>query len=183
VLGGGCGEVLRRERAGFEGEELAGALTASGGRGAQEAVGTDLGEALGQDVLEEASEEGMVGQGQAAGLAAARVDVAEGDPLAVEALDALVGESDAVDVAREVLGGVVAVAGVLEVDGPGLAEEGGVEAVEQLGAGQGVAHAGAEDLREGVAGDEEAGMSRLSPGVAVGGVRPPAVTSRWTWGW
>ena len=72
-------------------------------------------------------DEGVNRQGETMGFAGARVDVAEGDPLAVEDFDAVVGQGDAMDVARQVLGGVVAVAGVLEVDGPGLAEDPRIE--------------------------------------------------------
>jgi hypothetical protein len=42
-----------------ESEEVAGALAPAGGGGAEQAVGADLGETLGENVLEEAGEEGV----------------------------------------------------------------------------------------------------------------------------
>jgi hypothetical protein len=129
-----------RRRRGAEGEQLAGALATAGGGGAEEAVGADLREAHGQDVLAEAGEEGVNRQDEATGLTGARADVAEGDSFAVEGLEAVVGQGDAMDVARQVLGGVVAVAGMLEVDGPGLAEDPRIEPGEQVHALEAVAH-------------------------------------------
>jgi hypothetical protein len=56
------------------------AITLTGG--AEETVGADLGESLGQDVLEEASEEVVGGESQPLRLLRAGRDVAEGDPVA-----------------------------------------------------------------------------------------------------
>ena len=87
-------------------EEIPGAFALDSTAGAEEAVGADLGEASGEDVLEEAANEGVHRQRQAPGLPGARVGVAEGDMAMVEAFDAVVGEGDAVDVAGEIEGGV-----------------------------------------------------------------------------
>jgi hypothetical protein len=122
---------------------------------------------MGRTCSRKRGEEGVNRQDEATGLTGARADVAEGDSFAVEGLEAVVGQGDAMDVARQVLGGVVAVAGMLEVDGPGLAEDPRIEPGEQVHALEAVAHLGAEDLREGVTGDEEAAVSRLAPGLAV----------------
>lgn len=104
------------------------------------------------------------GQGQATRLVGSGVDVAEGDAVVFEPFDALVGEGDAVHVAGEVGGGMIAVAGVLEMDGPGFAPEEGVEIVVEAGEVKRVADLGAEDLRESEAWEEEAGVCGLDPG-------------------
>ena len=69
---------------------------------AQETRGADLGEARGEDVLEEAGDEDVHRERQAPGLARAGVGVAEGDAAVLKAFDAVVGEGDAVDVAGDV---------------------------------------------------------------------------------
>jgi hypothetical protein len=92
--------------------------------GTQQPVGSDLGEPLGEHVLKEACDEVGRGERHAAGVPTAGVGVAEGDsssPLA--ALDAVVGEGDPKDVAREVEGGVLAAADLLDVNVPGLLED------------------------------------------------------------
>ena len=97
---------------------MAGALEALAGGGAKEAVVADLGESAGKDVLEEAGDEVLDRERHAAGLVGSGVGVAESDPAVLEAFDAVVGEGDAVDVAREVEGGALAVADLLDVDNP-----------------------------------------------------------------
>jgi len=57
------------------------------------------------------------------GLICAGIDVAEGDAVVFEGFDAVVGQSDAVDVAGEIFGGVLTVSCELSVDVPGLAED------------------------------------------------------------
>jgi len=93
----GCG--LRRTLGGGRLEQLTGPPEIGSGRGAEEAVVADLGEAPGEDVLEEAGDEVVNGKGDAAGLAGTGVGVAEGDPAVLEAFDAVVGQGHAVDVA------------------------------------------------------------------------------------
>jgi hypothetical protein len=88
--------------------------------GAQQAVGADFGEPLGKHVLEESGDEASRGERQAPGACAPRIGVAEGDLVVLEALDAMVGESDAVDVAGEIEGGLVAGADLVDVDVPGF---------------------------------------------------------------
>jgi hypothetical protein len=68
-------------------------------------------------MLEESGDELLDREGHPAGLLCPRVNVAEGDMLAVERFDALVGDGDAVDVSGEVLGGPLARAGMLQLDG------------------------------------------------------------------
>jgi len=102
-LGGVGGKGTRRgEEAAHVGPRGAGPLEVPAATGAHEPVGADLGEAAGEDVLEEAGEEGLHRDGEAPGLMSAGVGVAEGDMAVGEALQALVGEGDAVDVAREI---------------------------------------------------------------------------------
>lgn len=92
--------------------------------GAQEAIVADLGEAAREDVLEEARDEDVDREGQAAGWVSARVRVGEGDAAMREAFETLVGEGDAIDIAREIEGGVLAAPDGLDVDGPGTLPDG-----------------------------------------------------------
>ena len=90
----------------------------TGGGRAEEPIAANLLKALGEDVLEKACDEGLNGQGEMSGLVGARVDVAESDTALIGGFDAVVGEGDAMDIAGEVLGGVLAIARVLKVDVP-----------------------------------------------------------------
>lgn len=103
---------------------------------AQQAVGADFGEAAGEDVLEESCEEGVHRECDTARFTGAGVRVAEGDVVLLEAFDAVVGERDAVDVAREIEQGVLAGADLLHVDGPPLIPDGGIDLLIQAGAGE-----------------------------------------------
>jgi hypothetical protein len=94
---------------------------------AEQAVVADAMEARRQDVLEEAVDEVGAGQRHALlGLGGVRVldavvAVAEGDPAAVDRLDAVVGDGDAVDVAAQVADQRLGVGeGGLDVDHPVL---------------------------------------------------------------
>jgi hypothetical protein len=97
---------------------------------AEQAVVADAMEARRQDVLEEAVDEVGAGQRHALlGLGGVRVldavvAVAEGDPAAVDRLDAVVGDGDAVDVAAQVADQRLGVGeGGLDVDHPVLLVE------------------------------------------------------------
>ena len=84
-------------------------------------------------MLEEPGHEVLDRKGHAAGLAGLGVGVAEGDPALLEALDARVGEGDAVDVTGEVEGGVVTVADLLDMGGPGAGPDGRVDLLVEAG--------------------------------------------------
>jgi hypothetical protein len=120
---------------------MAGALEALAAGGAEE------------DVLEEPGHEVQDGQGHAAGLAGLGVGVAEGDPAMLEGPNPVVGEGDAVDVTGEIEGGVVTVADLLDMDGPGAGPDGRVDVLEEAGTAQGVADLGPEDGGDGIAGE------------------------------
>jgi hypothetical protein len=120
-------------------------------------------------VLEKARDEGVDGQGEMSCLVCARAGIAEGDAAVLEGFDAVVGEGDAMDIAGEVLGGVLAVASVLKVDVPGCAEDRRIDLSQEILTVEGVSDLGAEDLGQGVTGDEEVGMSGLAPDVALVG--------------
>lgn len=169
AIGRAVGPAVRRAEDGgvVDGQEVACALPPVAAGGTEEAVSADLGETLGQDVLQESGEEVLGGERQPLRLLRAGRDVAEGDPFAIEPLEAVVGDRHAVDVAREVLGGVLTITGVLQVDDPGLSEEVGVDVVEELRFLERVAHLGAEDRCEGVAGDQEVRIRWHAPGAPV----------------
>ena len=116
------GALGRGERR-VELKQLTGALTLAGGGRAEESVATDFLKAFGEDVLEKARDEGVDGKSEMSGLVCARADIAEGDVAVLKGFDAVVGEGDPMDIAGEVLCGVLAVASVLEVDVPGFAED------------------------------------------------------------
>ena len=69
--------------------------------GTREPIVADLGKAPQQDVVEEARDERVHWERDAARLLRARVRVAEGDAPVRERLQALIGERDVMDVARE----------------------------------------------------------------------------------
>jgi len=129
---------------------MAGALEVLAGGGAEETVVADLGEAAGKDVLEEAGDEVLDEESHAAALVGSGVGVAESDPAVLEAFDAVVGEGDAVDVAREVEGRALAVADLLDVGDPGcvLVPEVGIGFLFEAGTYEGVSQLGAKDLGE-----------------------------------
>lgn len=154
-------------------KQMACAFSRFRGGGSEEAVGADFLKALGEDMLEKTRDEGVNRQGESSGLMGARIDVAEGDVVVFEGFDAFVGQSDPMDVAGEILGGVLAVAGALRVDVPGLAEDRGIDLIEQPRLVEGVADFGAKDGGEGVSRDEKVAMGRLAPGFPVFGQAAP----------
>ena len=149
-------------------QEVSGALEIRAARGTQEAIVPDLGEATGEDVLEESRDERVHREGETSGLVRARVGVAEGDPALVESVQAVVGERDAVDVAREIERGLLAAADRLEVDRPGFLPHARIDRAAQSRTGQRIAHLRAKDRGEGVAGHEESRMSGRDPRGAIG---------------
>jgi len=138
----------------------------------EEAVVTDLDEAAGEDVLEEEGDEFLRWERPAPDRACAGVDVSEGDAVVLEALDAFVGEGDAVDVASQILGDGHAIASVLDLEGPATGEESPGDTVQETGSLQAVADLGPEDDGDGVSREEEVTMCGKVPSVAV--LREPA---------
>lgn len=153
-------------------KQLAGSLSLAGGGRTKEAVAADLLKAFGKDVLEKAGDKGVNGKSEAAGLVSAGTDVAKGDAPMLEGLDAVIGDRDAMDVAREVLGGVLPIASFLEVDVPGFAEDCRIDLAQKTCPMEGVADFGTENRGEGVSRHEEAAVSGLAPSAAL--VRQPA---------
>ena len=106
-----------------------------------------------------------------------RVGVAEGDVPVLEALERMVGERDAIDIAREVAHGLLAAADLLDVNRPGALPHGGIEITTEAGPGEAGLHFRAKDLSEGVAWHQEARMPGPDPAVPSAD-SPPAVTRR-----
>jgi len=138
--------------------------------GTEQAVGAHLGEAPGQDVLQEAGDEAAGLQGAVVDPAGAVVAVAEGDEAVLEALEAAVDQGDTIDVAGEVAEDGLTGAGVLEVDDPALAPDVRGNLVVEAGLAEGSAQLGAEEDGQSPARDEEVG----SPGGDPAGRGPVA---------
>ncbi len=102
------GTLGRRRERRVEPKQLAGTLALTCGGGAEESVAANLLKAFGEDVLEKTRDEGVDGKGETSSLVCARAGIAEGDAAILEGFDAVVGEGDAMDIAGEVLGGVLA---------------------------------------------------------------------------
>ena len=132
-------------------------------RGTPQAVGADFDKALGQHVLEEAPDEILGGQSQVAQLLRTVVAIAKGDVPGFDRFQSAVGEGNPEDVAGQVIQDLLAGARVLAVDIPGLmpAREAGIQASELFETGFDL---GAEDLTQGIAGDQELGMAGRDPG-------------------
>lgn len=149
-------------------EQVTGAIEVVTAAGTEQAVGSDLSESPGEDVLQESSDEGVDGECQVSGLASARVGVAEGDAAVLEAFEPVVGESDAVDVTGEIACCVSAAADLLDVDVPALCPGIGRDVPIQAGAGHGVVDLGSEDFRQNIPWHKEPRVSGLDPGGAIG---------------
>ena len=91
------------------------------------------------------------------------MSVAESNVVLVEAFDAVVGEYDAIDVARQIEQGLLTGTNLLHVHGRSLFPDGRIDLLMQAGAGKRSTQLCAKDAREHVAGSEEARMSRLEP--------------------
>ena len=88
--------------------------------GAKQAVVTDLDEAIGEDVLEEATDELLGGDGAALELVSGGVFVRESDLAMMQLAEAVVTEGDTKDVRGEILEGWDAGADRFGVDHPFL---------------------------------------------------------------
>lgn len=96
-------------------------------------------------------------------LAGAILAVTEDDVLAVEALDAAIGDGDAVNVATEVLQHLLAGAGMLAVDDPSPSPGSGADARDQLLLVQSISDLRTEDDRERPSGKQEGRIPRRNP--------------------
>ena len=94
--------------------------------------------------------------------------VAEGDATVFKAFEAVVGERDVVDVAREVARRMLPAADLLHVDRPGFLPHARIDHAAQARPDQGVAHLRAKDRGERVARQEEPRVRGLDPRRAVG---------------
>jgi len=124
--------------------------------GVQEADRADFLEPCGQDMLQEALDEGQGWERQGFPGLFPRF-VAEGDRAVVHADEPPVGQGDPIDLGREVLQGGAAVADGLAVHPPILVPGRRGDLGEQVGGGcfQGVAERGAEDGAQGGARDQK----------------------------
>lgn len=156
-------------RCGRECEQLASALEILAAARTQEAVPPDFREAARQHVLEKPGEERVDREGDRSRLVSAPMRVPEGDTAVGEALEPLIREGDAIDIAREIEHRVVARADLLHVHRPPSLPHAGIDLVLDPSAGKRVTHRRAKDPREHVAGEKEATVSGPDPGRAIRG--------------
>src|SRR6201984_292244 len=136
-------------------------------RGMPQAVIADLVEAGRQDVLEEAPDELVAGDGFLALAVGGAVFVAIGHGLVVDGQDAVVGDGDAEGVAGEIVeGGPLSLAPWRDVNDPGDLPDMGRKVGVRAEPGEGVAEAGAGAGGERRFGEEE-GLAGGMPGGAV----------------
>src|ERR1700693_412663 len=136
-------------------------------RGMPSAVIADLVEAGRQDVLEEAPDELVAGDGFLALAVGGAVLVAIGYGLVVDGQDAVVGDGDAEGVAGEIVeGGLLSLAPWRDVNDPGDLPDMGRKVGVRAEPGEGVAEAGAGAGGERRFGEEE-GLAGGMPGGAV----------------
>jgi len=122
-------------------------------------------------VLEKAGYEVLDLEVDAAALVGSGVGVAESNPALLEAFDSVVGDGNAVDVAREVESRVLAVADLLDVDHPwfGFGPEVGIGFLFEASTFEGVCDLGAKNLGDGVSWEEKVRVGWLNPGIPVEG--------------
>jgi len=122
-------------------------------------------------VLEKAGYEVLDLEVDAAALVGSGVGVAESNPALLEAFDSVVGDGNAVDVAREVESRVLAVADLLDVDHPWFVfgPEVGIGFLFEASTFEGVCDLGAKNLGDGVSWEEKVRVGWLNPGIPVEG--------------
>ena len=168
-------------RGGVKGQAAAGLLQFVGAIGGPQTTGADLGEALGQDVLEEPADEFIGAELRMFEFLGAVVAVDEGDLAVLKSFEPAVADGDAEDIAAQILQDFVAAAGVLAVNHPlGFPGGGGYlpQVAQPFEAG---AEFAAEDFAQGEGGNQEGGIFGGHQDFASAD-KPPALTSRWTWG-
>jgi len=136
--------------------------------GAQEAVPADLREPARQDVLEKAREKTVNRQRHGARLAGGRVRVPKGDAPVGEAGEPLIGQPDAIDVAREIERRLCARADLLDMDGPPTSPDARVDGGCHARAPKRAPHVRAENGGEDVARNEKARVRGHAPRLPVG---------------
>ena len=99
---------------------------------AEEAVIANLLKAFGQDMLQEAADELLGGEGAGFPVAGGAVTVAKGDLALLEFEDTVVGESDPEDIRGQILEGGLARADRLTMDDPVLSPDRGGNLVDQI---------------------------------------------------
>jgi hypothetical protein len=109
---------------------------------AEETVVADLLKTFGQDVLQEATDELLGGEGAGFPAAGGAVTVAERDLTLLKFKDTPIGEGDAKNIGSQILEGRLTGANRLTVDDPGLPPDRGRDLVEQFGLLQGSAKLG-----------------------------------------
>lgn len=135
--------------------------------GAEEAEIADLDEAPGQDVLEEAVDEVIGGEGAEGDLSGSGRAVAKGDLVVFELDQAAVADGDPEDVGSQVLESSAAIADGFAVDHPILFPNKGGERIGEAGSLKGVVELGPKDSGEGFNGEQKMMMGR-QPGTAIG---------------
>ncbi len=135
--------------------------------GAEETEIADLDEAPGQDVLEEAVDELIGGEGAELDLAGSGRAVAKGDLVVFEFDQAAVADGDPEDVRSQILEGSAAIADRFAVDHPLLLPDSSRDIVGEAGFLEGVMEFGPEDFGEGFDREQEVMVGR-QPGAVIG---------------
>src|SRR5215475_2415421 len=136
-------------------------------RGSEQAVVTDFDEAFGQDVLKEAADKLLGGNGRESGPISGRILVGKSDLAILEGEDAAIADGDAKDVRSEVFEGGGACAYRLRVNDPIFAPDLLIKEMEEIALFEQVPELGAEEDRERLDVNEEI-PSGSSP-AAIGG--------------
>jgi len=124
-------------------------------RWGEQAVGSNLRETGGEDVLEETGDELVDLEGAAFGLLSAVVSVAERNAAAFIVFETAVDEGDAEDISAEVLQCALTISGVFQVNDPVLVPDLWWSQGEQSGASEAVFEFRAEDGGQRVAWQKE----------------------------
>src|SRR5712692_7291927 len=125
--------------------------------GAKQAVVTDLDEPIREQVLEEATDELLGGDGAVLELISGRLFERESDLAIFQLAQAVVADSDAKDVRGEILESLLATADGFGMDHPIFAPEARRDCREQSSLFQFIAKLGAEDPGERFDGEQEVG--------------------------
>lgn len=132
----------------------------------EEAIVTNFGDAFGKDVLKKAVNELRRGKLDVADLLSLIVAITEANDVAIEGLQAAVGNGDAEDVAGKIVEHLVAAASVLGVHDPANLPDGRWNESKKSGLFQTGTKLGAKDQRQSGVGNEKARMLGIDPGLA-----------------